>query len=198
MTIFLPQVKRDLPRFFYLLNDDDKLQYQSIRKSQKEGQKKTEIVFSNDIENLKKFIIRGDEDDWKRGIVCGMYWLPENKGIAVNIQQLKIILNKSKSSLNASLSKIGLDVVLTRGKAINLVLNTFPVLNNHSNEVRQWTIRKLSNNSPPNSPIQNSIPQPIENEQNEEQNNESEELVFESSRNDECNQCNEIFFLCFC
>lgn len=182
-------MKSYIPQFYYLLDDNDKQQYISIRKSQKEGQKKTEISFVNDIKYLKKFIIRGKEDDWKRGIVCGIYWLPQNRGIAVNIQQLKIILNKSKSSLNTSLSKIGLDVVLTRGKAISLVLDTFPILNNHPSEVKRWTIRKLADFSPPTSPIQNDIPQSIEDEN-------LTDISILSTQN-EC-ICNEIFCLCYC
>lgn len=195
-------MKSYIPQFYYLLDDNDKQQYTTIRKSQKEGQKKTEMTFVKDIKNLKKFIIRGKEDDWKRGIVCGIYWLPQNKGIAVNIQQLKIILNKSKSSLNTSLSKIGLDVVLTRGKAISLVLDTFPILNNHPSEVKRWTIRKLADLSPPTSPVQNDIPQSIEYEKSTDNSilstqNEYIDLL-ENSKNDELYQCNEIFCLCYC
>lgn len=185
-----------LPRFYYLLDDNDKQQYDTIRNSQKGGQKKTEINFMNDIDKLKKFIIRGNENDWKRGIVCGIYWLPESKGIAVNIHQLKIILNKSKSSLNSLLSKIGLDVILTRGKAIGVVLDTFPILKNYTNEVKQWTIRKLADKSPPSSPIQSDFSQNVE--QKTENNNCLNEIEIDTTQRDECNQCNEVFFLCFC
>ncbi|KAK8900574.1 hypothetical protein M9Y10_002903 [Tritrichomonas musculus] len=145
MAILFTQFKCNLPKFYYLLDDMDKLQYDSIRNSQKGGHKKSESKFTNEIENLKKFVVQGNSDDWKRGLVCGIYWLPENKGIATNIQQLKIILNRCKSSLNASLTKIGLNVTLTRGRATNLILDTFPFLKNNSSEIRQWTIRKKAN-----------------------------------------------------
>lgn len=156
MAYLLPQIHKNIPKFYYLLDDMDKMRYDSIRDSQKEGHKPIYSNFTAEIKNLKKFIVRGNSDDWKRGIVCGIYWLPENKGIATNIQQLKIILNRCKSSLNASLTKIGLNVILTRGKATNLVLNTFPFLKDNSSEIRQWTIRKDFSPSPSNLlPIKN-------------------------------------------
>ncbi|OHT16736.1 hypothetical protein TRFO_13007 [Tritrichomonas foetus] len=139
MAMQFAQNHGNFPKFFFLLSDSDRLQYISIRDAQRDPHNKTE-TFAQEIEKLRKFVVRGDCEDWKRSLVCGIYWLQE--GLAINIQQLKVVLSKCKSSLNASLSKIGLNVILNRAKAAYLVLNTFPFLKDHSSELRQWTVRK--------------------------------------------------------
>ena len=131
------------PNFFYLLSEQDKITYINFLNSQRDTHKKFDGIMK-DIESLHNFIVRGDSDDWKRSLVCGICWLPE--GLAINNQQLKIALNRSKSSLNALLSKIGLNNFVNRAKAAYLILNVFPFLKDNPSEFRQWTVRRYPNN----------------------------------------------------
>ena len=136
----LQQINK-LPNFFYLLNENDQKEYISLRDQKRDQHRKYE-TFIQEIDKLKQFVERGDGDDWKRSLVCGIRWIHE--GVAINNQQLKIVLNKCKSSLNASLSKAGLGTTLGRGKAGYIILNTFPFLKNNSTEMRQWTVRLVT------------------------------------------------------
>jgi hypothetical protein len=54
-------------------------------------------------------------------------------GIAINVQQLRLLTGRSKSSINGSLQKIGYRVNLSS------VLPAF--LKDHSVEFRKWTVR---------------------------------------------------------
>ena len=142
MAFLLPQINKGVPKYYFLLNEVDKIYYDTIKSSQREGKKTIDMNFKEELKKLKKFVIRGNSDDWKRGVVCGIYWLPDNKGIATNIRQLKIVLNRCKSSINSSLTRIGSVVALTRGKAANLIVESFPIFKDSPSEIRQWTIRK--------------------------------------------------------
>lgn len=95
---------------------------------------------------IKNYAIRGDMDDWKRCLVCGICWLPE--GIGINTHQLRILIFKCKSSINGSLQKMRYTFNLGRSEAGNAVARYMPILRNNSSELRQWTVRQLEDLAP--------------------------------------------------
>lgn len=138
----------ELPQFFELLNKEDKKQYLFMRLTLsssvcKNRRNHSTQTFELILQMIKNFTIRNDCDDWKRCIVCGIFWLEDNQ-IAVNSKQLCILLSKCKSSINGSLQALhyykiqnNLDHVKSFVKSLQMI-QTHPMLI----ELRQWTIRR--------------------------------------------------------
>jgi hypothetical protein len=96
-------------------------------------------TFSENLEAIKTFVCRNDKDDSLRGMICGIYWLPD--GLAINIHRLRQLVPKCKSSINGSLQKLGFTVNLGRSECAQAVTALFPLLKENA-ELRKWTIRK--------------------------------------------------------
>ena len=99
-------------------------------------------TFNEAIQEIKKYAVRGTPDDWKRCLVCGILWLPN--GIAINTHQLRLILFKCKSSINGSLLQMGYDITCGRSESANTISSEFSILKEMPTEIRQWTVRKKS------------------------------------------------------
>ena len=163
-------VSIQLPNFWNLLSELDRYQYNMLRASfsaaqcNKNQRNKRVENFTETLEAIKRYCCRGDANDWRRSLVCGVCWLPE--GIAINTRQLKILIFKCKSSINGSLHKMGLSVNLGRTEAANAIVMSIPYLKDNLNELRQWTVRQtgaqcVSPISPPTPQIYN-YPKPFE------------------------------------
>ena len=155
-------VPLQLPNFYNLLSDIDRYQYNVLRTSfsaqqcNKNQRNKRVENFTETLETIKRFCCRGDGNDWRRFLVCGVCWLPE--GIAINTRQLKLLIFKCKSSINGSLHKMGLSVNLGRTEAANAIVMSIPYLKDNLNELRQWTVRQIGTQCV--SPISPPTPQP--------------------------------------
>lgn len=148
----------ELPQFFELLNEEDKKQYLLMKSALsspvcKNRRNHSTDTFKQILQMIKNFTNRNDCDDWKRCIVCGIFWLEDNQ-IAVNSKQLCILLSKCKSSINGSLQALhylkipnNLDHVKQFVKSIQMI-QTHPMLI----ELRQWTIRRFELNEKPPAP----------------------------------------------
>lgn len=131
-------------------------------------------TFTEIIESIRQFCIKNDDDDWKRCLVCGICWIPHsssnessplsppeveslndsglykwsiNQDLAINTRQLRILIAKSKSTINGALAKMGYESVPTKGSDAEDLIGAIPFLNNHYTEMRQWTIRRHLPNS---------------------------------------------------
>jgi hypothetical protein len=62
-------------------------------------------VFMQRLKVIRSSIEREPSPQWKQLIVCGVLFLSST--LAINIQQLRILLGKCKSSINVSLQQIG-------------------------------------------------------------------------------------------
>ena len=100
-------------------------------------------TFNEIIESIKSFCIRNDGDDWKRCIVCGICWIGK-RDLAINTRQLRVLIAKSKSTINGALSKMGYETVPTKGSNAEDLVQTIPFLKKQYNEMRQWTIRRMN------------------------------------------------------
>lgn len=133
-----------LPRYFSILSDYDKYQYNCLRATlsihfSKNQRNKRIENFSEILEMIKRFCIRNDGDDWRRCLVCGFCAIPN--GIAISTKQLKLLIFKSKSSINGSLHKMGYTASGGRPELTNHLLSAIPLMRDDISELRQWTIR---------------------------------------------------------
>jgi len=138
------------PQFWWMINNADKYQYTCLRlaiasNGSKNQRNKRIETFSEAMDAIKAFAIRGDSDDKLRCLVCGIGWLPE--GIAINTHQLRNLVSKCKSSINGSLQKMGFTVNLGRTEAANAVTACFPFLKDNTAELRKWSVRRYPTES---------------------------------------------------
>lgn len=108
-----------------------------VRKSRK-GERLESFLMK--MKQIRCYIERGDQNDWKRSIVCGIVFL--SNSIAINIQQLKLLFGKCKSSINGSLQQLGYSA-LPPGKDLSPeFLYRIPFFRKNSSELKKWTIRE--------------------------------------------------------
>jgi hypothetical protein len=74
-----------------------------------------------------------------------------SNGIAVNIQQMKLLTSKCKSSINGSFGHLGYLPVPSGADTAGELLQAFPFMKDQFSELRQWTIRKQCDGSVPKS-----------------------------------------------
>ena len=94
---------------------------------------------------IRVFAERGDENDWRRYLVCGICWL--DNAIAINTRQLRLLLSKCKSSINGSLQKMGYITSTANMESRKILIPKIPLLKDNFNELRQWTIRCKNDDS---------------------------------------------------
>ena len=135
-----------VPEFWWNLSDADKYGYLCLRSAissngGKSQRTKRIATFTECVENIRRYAVRGNDEDAVRCAVCGICWLPD--GIAINTRQLMFLIGKCKSSINGSLQKMGFNVNLARTDASAALFAAMPCLKDKVNEIRKWTVRKL-------------------------------------------------------
>lgn len=95
----------------------------------------------NIFEAIKTYTNRGNDEDWKRSIACGIYFI--NDCIAVNPKQLSILTDSSKSSINNQLERLKYVSIPLTSEDGKKVFSQIPKLSAKSHE-SQWTVRKKS------------------------------------------------------
>jgi hypothetical protein len=146
------------PAIIWQLSETDKFLYVCLKSSVASNAAKSPRnlrldTFSDMLEAIKTFVCRNNKDDALRGMVCGIFWLPD--GLAVNIHRLRQVVPKCKSSINGSLQKIGFTVNLGRSECAQTISGIFPVLKENTAELRKWTIRKRDETQKIESPRSN-------------------------------------------
>lgn len=91
------------------------------------------------IEEIRRFCIRGDSDDWKRCYICGIFW--DSDRIAINTRKLGVILSRCKSSINGCLQKMGYSATHVKAEKVNLLHTILPILEKNRDEVKYWSLR---------------------------------------------------------
>ena len=139
-------IKEKQPTFYELLNADDKKSYEDLRKilnapDHRYNRNKRIVTFNDMLDQIRKFCCRGDNDDWKRYLVCGICWI--NDDIAINTRQLRLLLGKSKSTINGAFSKMNYETLPFKNHDAGLQ-EKIPFLKGNFTEARQWTVRRLS------------------------------------------------------
>jgi hypothetical protein len=152
----------DDPMFFTLLDEEDRKKYRELqgilRHSEKRYKRNKRLEGLQDaLDAIQEFAIRRQPDDWKRSLVCGVCWIGQD--IAINIRQLKLLVNKCKSSINGALSKMGYGTSAINAPLAPSLLSYIPFLKGNFIEQRQWTVRRRVHMSP--MPFRSSFPTPL-------------------------------------
>jgi hypothetical protein len=110
--------------------------YDEIRKSKK-GERLESFI--KRLIKIRSFVERGDQDDWKRSLVCGIIFMKNS--IAIHIQQFRLLLGKCKSSINGSLQQIGFIAQPQGGPVNEELLDKIPIFRKENSDVKKWTVR---------------------------------------------------------
>lgn len=140
-----------LPDHSELLSERDLICYQEMRQrffddsgKSKKGERLD--LFITKLDEIRRYIEKGNENDWKRGVVCGIFFLKNS--IAINIQSLRTLLGKCKSSINGSLQQLGY-VAKPQTTEFQIELNNMiPQTQRHAYELKKWTMRVMEKNKP--------------------------------------------------
>lgn len=137
------------PKFFDLLTTDDQDLYKNLKNEVGSPNYRYKRNQSSSFEKLLQMIHEycdhDDLDTWKRYLVCGICWFEDY--IAINISNLKLLLSKSKSSINGSMTNLGYKTLAIKGKEVeSLLFNKIPMLWGNYCEFRKWSIRKNETN----------------------------------------------------
>ncbi|EAX85169.1 hypothetical protein TVAG_181650 [Trichomonas vaginalis G3] len=150
MSRFVIPPAENMPLHWETLSSYDVSDYLKLRDSFQErikNKKKGESLesFSANLKKIEEYINRGEGDRPKRAMVCGIVF-GQNK-IAINIQQLKILLGKCKSSINGSLQQLGYTLLPQKVSIDQDLLDKMPFYLNTKGESKKWTIRVKKSNS---------------------------------------------------
>ena len=134
------------PMYWEKLSDPDKRSYIFLRQTLaspncKNRRNRSAQTFSEILQGIKTYVVRGEPSDHDRSLVCGVCWL--NDKIAINTRQLRLILSKCKSSINGSFQQLGYGTIPTGADSSAELINYFPELENNFPQLRQWTVRQL-------------------------------------------------------
>lgn len=138
---------QQMPVFYNLLSDADKELYNKMRITLSSPACKHRRHHSKElnreiINSIKNFVVRNDPEDWKRALVTGIAWLPN--AIAINTRQLRLLLSKCKSSINALFQDLGYYTIPTTNDYSSSIISCFPLLKDNFSELRKWTIRLVA------------------------------------------------------
>lgn len=147
------------PLFWEYLSEADRQEFDRIRAilaspACKHRRHHANEINSEILNRIKSFVVRNDADDWKRALVCGIYWMPDT--VVINTRQLRLLLSKCKSSINALFQNLGYVTVPASGDFASSLIRVFPLLKDNFAELRKWTprVRRL--------PSQADIVEPME------------------------------------
>ncbi|OHT12394.1 hypothetical protein TRFO_17758 [Tritrichomonas foetus] len=135
------------PLYWDILTLNDKDEYRKIqqRLAPAKGRitrTKNVIKFTESLEELRRFVNKGDVNDWVRSMVCGIFWLnPET--IVVNTSQLCILLGKGKSSVNVGFQEVGYITLPSSVDLNNMIINQFPPFKHNSRDIRKWSVHQI-------------------------------------------------------
>jgi len=143
--------KLELPQFFDMLSEIDQKKYFELCASLSSG----DIKFQRNrrcqtlqlaLMEIKRYCVLGDEEDWKRCLICGVCWMGFD--IAINTRRLSKIIDKCKSSINGALHQLGYGQSLTKSEVSERITSFIPFLKDKFNELKFWSIRTRFFNSP--------------------------------------------------
>lgn len=104
---------------------------------------KDKSTFPSELETIRAYIDSDSIGVEERSIAVGISFQPSF--LSVNIQRLKILLNRCKSSINKGFQQI--NYISEKSRVKTHVVKSIPLLSMHPEEIRQWTIRIPSKGS---------------------------------------------------
>jgi hypothetical protein len=107
-------------------------------------------TFQRMLSTLHGFVMKGDGQDAKRGLVAGIVWT--SAGIAVNTQYLRKLTGKSKSYINGGFHGLGYETIPPGEEPPPELLQALPYTSRTFSTLRRWTIRRLVRAAVPSPP----------------------------------------------
>lgn len=137
----------DLPPYWNLLCANDQIEYIKLKESIvpltfRTTKQKIAKNFKKILTFLKCYIENGDADEWKRALVCGIFWISPTQ-IVINTKHLSILIGKCKSSINNVFQDIKYLTTPFSPLVAEYVMKLFPFMKNNCAETRQWTPRSF-------------------------------------------------------
>lgn len=134
-------------QFWNALSREDQDEFMRLRTNFHNGQKISSkdrriVTFSKELNIVLRFLERSSANLEARCILTGVCFV--GPIICVNNRQLKAFLSRCKSSINGSFQQLGYVALKTKSKARNCVISALPMLQNHPNILKQWTVRCAS------------------------------------------------------
>lgn len=133
------------PMYYEILSPTDQQSYDKLRESlssldNKFIKNQRCQTIQSAFNSIREYCCRHDDEDWKRYLVCGICWLDND--IAINIRNIRLLLNKCKSSINGALVKMGYGADLKKSEESMALISKIPFLKGNFIEQRKWTIRR--------------------------------------------------------
>lgn len=137
---------QNFPAYFEILDEEDREKYKKLKYYIANSGKKYKRY--QRVESLKDalhwaycYCIKHDSNDWKRCLICGIFWTDLDT-IIINNHQLQILIDKCKSSINDAILRMGYKTIpFTSCEETKLMYNN-PFLSEKSIEWKNWTVRK--------------------------------------------------------
>lgn len=141
------------PDHFELLCDDDRRAYLALqsrfRDSETRSRKGERLdVFMEGLQSIRAFIERDGEGSCLRALVCGVMFLGEQDELAVNVQKLRVLMGKCKSSLNGSLQRLGYSADPPNPEAQGQLTSHMPFGVGQTAELKKWSVRRKTELKP--------------------------------------------------
>jgi hypothetical protein len=140
--------ENDLPAFFELMSPADQTGYYLLRgrvasPDYRYNRHRRVATMERILKEISTFCNRQDMGDALRSLVCGIYWFKDGQ-IAINTLHLRLLLGKSKSSVNGALAMMQYNPVMIGDEEKHKLFDVFPQLKRNWSDVRQWTIRRAA------------------------------------------------------
>jgi hypothetical protein len=134
----------ELPRFFELLSPADQELYQVLRSALsspdcRNNRNQRLDKFQEMLGAIREFAEHSETDRILRYLVSGVCSLRD--GIAINIRQLRILLDKCKSSINGSFQRMGWIGLPLKDDILEEFVSKIPALKTNFPELREWSVR---------------------------------------------------------
>lgn len=167
-----------IPQYWNLLTEVDKNGYHNLKMAFNAGSIKRNRghrieTFDGILDAIRRYAEQGNENDWKRFLVCGVCWM--DQAIAINTRQLRLLISKCKSSINGSLQKLGFSTNTSHSESWKILFSRIPLLKDNFTEIRQWTIRYRIPPTTTNGAILNNITQQQQSQQQIQQNQQQQQ-----------------------
>lgn len=134
-----------------LLSNQDLENYRKLRQaffSESGKSKKGERLdlLTQKLDKIRLFINNGNPECWRRSVVCGIFFLKNS--LAINIQALRTLLGKCKSSINGSLQQLGYIAQPQTLDFENELAQQVPPSMRSYCDLKKWTMRVLNTEKP--------------------------------------------------
>jgi hypothetical protein len=144
IPMLIPPCFDGIPDLSRLLSDADRAAYISLKHAvhslaRVPVRNNRVEAFNEALDIVRDFAVRGDASDWKRCMVCGIFWLQD--GLAVNMRRLRVLIPRCKSTINHSLRLMGFTEALPRVESARDLKAVLPSSIDFTDELRNWTVR---------------------------------------------------------